>query len=124
MSSFLPTFWEPQSRQVKGAVLALGAQPEDEQEVVEGKGHRPPGPEEWLWVLPPTRAACWKHITFFSRVPSRISPPLIHTPVTPITFYIRDRLLRGDADSAASGRRQTKGVGMILPRGMLCLSLC
>ena len=33
-SSFLPPSWEPQSRRVKGAVLALGTQLEDEQEVV------------------------------------------------------------------------------------------
>ena len=55
------------------------------------------------------------------------SPPwastLIHAPVTPITFHIRDRLLGGNADSTTSGRKEAKGVGMILPGGF-CLGLC
>lgn len=61
--------------------------------------------------------------TFVSQVTSLDLSPLIHTPITPITFHIRDRLLGGNADSTASGREEAKGVGMILPGG-LCLGLC
>lgn len=50
-------------------------------------------------------AAWWKHIFLLGHL-SDFSP-LIHTPVTPITFYIRDRLL-GEMQTALPqvGRRQ------------------